>query len=357
VWCGALYFVIALLDKWVALISGGSIVGLSDATNETFRLAVGFGLAYYLIGAVSLDAVSQPLWSLANKTTPQPIVSLEFLRQTTINDARARRKLYLRSLIKFFFVHVWGLSVTAALMWSFENSRDATVMYISYIGAYTGLLWYQYNRIFTGSLALKDLLIAVIFGLLAGLLLHHFQPRFAFNSVIALAVGTWTAALLSVWTSNIRMPRFKDDIEAKKMPVFHSSGALGTHSQLSQSTLSEIFDSLCTLPTESSYRLNPLEHPGVEVMEILMSQGSRSNSELARAAFRSAEQLIHKTAELWKTDEAIIDLVPSRHLIQQEQKMRTLSRTAGDKLHVFIFLGLDLVGDEWVMDIRRNCKV
>jgi hypothetical protein len=92
-------------------------------------------------------------------------------------------------------------------------------------------------------------------------------------------------------------------------------------------------------------------------MEILMSQGSRSNSELARAAFRSAEQLIHKTAELWKTDEAIIDLVPSRHLIQQEQKMRTLSRTAGDKLHVFIFLGLDLVGDEWVMDIRRNCKV
>ncbi|EHK96797.1 hypothetical protein M7I_7505 [Glarea lozoyensis 74030] len=164
-WGGVLYFVIALLDKWVALLSGGSIVGLSDASSEKFRLAVGFGLAYYLIGAVSLDGVSQPLWQLAQKNLDQGITSLEFLRQAAINDASAKRVLYWKYFLRFFFMHVWGLAFSSALMWTFDNSRDGTIMYMAYVGAYMGLLWYQYNRIFTGPLAFKEPLVAVAVGL------------------------------------------------------------------------------------------------------------------------------------------------------------------------------------------------
>jgi hypothetical protein len=133
VWCGILYFIIALLDKWVALVTGASVVGLSDANNATFRLAVGFGLAYYLIGAVCLDGVSQPLWQLANKKIPQPVVSLESLQQAAMNDSKAKRGLYWKNLIKFFCLHLWGLSIMSSLMWSFENSVDATVMFLSYV--------------------------------------------------------------------------------------------------------------------------------------------------------------------------------------------------------------------------------
>lgn len=67
VWCGVLYFIIALLDKWPALISGGIIVSLSTTNDITYRMTVGFVLAYYLIGAVVLDSVSQPTWLLAGK--------------------------------------------------------------------------------------------------------------------------------------------------------------------------------------------------------------------------------------------------------------------------------------------------
>jgi hypothetical protein len=133
VWCGILYFIIALLDKWVALVTGASVVGLSDANNATFRLAVGFGLAYYLIGAVCLDGVSQPLWQLANKKIPRPVVSLQSLQQASMNDSKAKRGLYWKNLIKFFCLHLWGLSIMSSLMWSFENSVDATVMFLSYV--------------------------------------------------------------------------------------------------------------------------------------------------------------------------------------------------------------------------------
>lgn len=60
VWCGILYFIIALMDKWTALLTGEALVGLSTASSSEFRLAVGFGLGYYLSGAVILYAVSQP---------------------------------------------------------------------------------------------------------------------------------------------------------------------------------------------------------------------------------------------------------------------------------------------------------
>ena len=75
IWSGLLYFVVALMDKWVSLFTSGGLVGLSAASSAEFRLAVGFGLCYYLIGAVSLDAVSQPLWALANENTTQRITS------------------------------------------------------------------------------------------------------------------------------------------------------------------------------------------------------------------------------------------------------------------------------------------
>lgn len=44
VWSGILYFVVALLDKWAALVTNGGLVGLSAASTETYRLSVGFGL-------------------------------------------------------------------------------------------------------------------------------------------------------------------------------------------------------------------------------------------------------------------------------------------------------------------------
>lgn len=55
-----LYFVIALLDRWIMLINGDEMAGLGSQKDST-RIPVGFGLAYYLIGAVLLDINGQKL--------------------------------------------------------------------------------------------------------------------------------------------------------------------------------------------------------------------------------------------------------------------------------------------------------
>lgn len=360
VWCGVLYFILALLDKWVAILTGASIVGLSAANSEEFRLSVGFGLAYYLVGAVALDSVALPLWAAANKKAPRPITDLKSLEQVEIDDARAKRRLYWKSLGSFVLLHIWGIAFTSALMWAFSTSPKPVIMYFAYITAYSGLLWYQFNRIFTGPSALKDLIVGIVIAFPLGILLHHFFPTFTYSSVISLGTGTWIVGVLSLFTSNIGTPKFRHKNGKSVLPrppIFHAHGFLGHRSGLSQATLAEIFNSIDGLPTELHYRLDPVNHPGLEVMDNLLSRSKLQNSSYVRDAFKSAEPMVRRIADFWESGSTVVDLVPTRHLIRSEQKLRSISKTMGTNLHIFVFVGLDLLGDEWVMDIRRNCQV
>lgn len=368
IWSGVLYFVVALMDKWTALVSGGNLVGLSAASSAEYRLAVGFGLCYYLIGAVSLDAVSQPLWTAANQNTDQPITSLEFLREATINDRRARQALYWKNLAKFFFLHIWGAAITSALMWVFEASRSSTILYLSYLGAYSGLLWYQYNKIYCGNNAARCLALASIIGLPAGIALHLCLPHFAFSGVISLAIGTWIAAFHSIYMSRIGWPIFSgsrsmkklaayDDYDEEEKPETYSSTALEPYPEFSQTTMAKSFEYICALPPEHRYWLDPSQHPGARVIEILLFKSKARQPPSIERAFPSAEQLLQKTAELWASGETVVELVSAHHIPQQEQKIRTLKRLCGDRLHIFIGLGLDMIGDEWTSNIHRNCRI
>ncbi|PYH91621.1 glycosyl transferase [Aspergillus ellipticus CBS 707.79] len=363
VWCGILYFIVALSDKWTALLTGESIVGLSAANSATYRLTVGFALGYYLLGAVILDAVSQPLWTLVTKPTPQPVSSLASLRQVTLNDARARRKLYWTSLMKFFFLHIWGTAISMAIMWSFEVSQLATIMYLAYVGCYSGLLWYQYNRIFTGPHVASGLAACAIISLIVGVLLHVYLPAFAYSSVIGLSSGTWGAAFYSIWKADIGWPILTKDppdetsrLDIKGTSAIHSVSTLEPHPDLSQATMAQMFDNIAMLSEEFRYQLDPSRHPGIEVRQILRSDRQLQKVKAVRAAFPEAAQLVRRAADLWESGEVTVELVSAAHLLQPEQKIRAISRQKGDRLHICIVIGPDLVGYDWVSDIRRNCQ-
>lgn len=358
VWCGVLYFVVALMDKWVALLTGSALVGLSAASSDDYRLSVGFGLGYYLVAAVCLDAVATPLWPKANKRTDQPITSLDFLREAAVRDAKARRSLYWRNFAKFFFMHIWGLAVVSALMWIFEDARNAVIMFICYVVSYTGLLWYQYNRIYTGALAMGDLIIAAVAGLTVGLVLHE-HAQFEYSSVLALGISSWTAAILSMRTAKIGWPTFetKKSKTGANSKTFYSAGSLAPYPDFSERQLKDTFDAAIDLPEDSRFRVDPTTHPGVEVMELLRMLANTGKSSRVRAAFPLAERLTQETVGLWQSGRIVVDLVPARHLFEKEEKMRTISRDTGDLLHIIVLVGNEQQGNERMMDIRRNCKV
>ena len=361
VWCGILYFVIALLDKWTALLTGEALVGLSTASSSEYRLSVGFGLGYYLTGAVMLDAVSQPLWTAVTQRTTEAISSIDNLRDVLKHNQKDRQALYWKNLTKFFFLHIWGASITLALMWAFESRRTSTIMYLAYLGAYSGLLLYQYNRIFTGPEAARCLALGSVVGFVTGIILHTVIPPFTWSSVIGLASGTWTAAIYSMFLADIGLPSLKTKPEFKKSEKDVPSRATYTCSSLepfldlSQTTMAETFENISSLPAELRFHLDPATHPGSEVKNNILAMDGLRNSLLAKAAFPDADRMLNEVVRLWENGETVVEFVSAEHLLQKEQRIRAITRLDGDNLHIFVVVGHGLGGQDWSSNIRRNC--
>ena len=63
-------------------------------------------------------------------------------------EVRARRYLYWTMLGRYLLFHVWSLAVASTLLWAFDATRESTLLFLAYIFAYTGLLWYQVRYLY-----------------------------------------------------------------------------------------------------------------------------------------------------------------------------------------------------------------
>ena len=349
--CGILYFLVALLDKWVDLLSGGHSVGLANGFSTTpatdYRMAVGFGLAYYLIGAVLIDVKAQELHAAIGSQSPTPVKSVKDIRFSQKQDVRQKRKVYLRVLFKFLMWHVWSLAFSTSLIWTFQASWQTMVMFFAYVLAYNGLLWYQYTKIFSGPHALKPLLVGIVVGLPVGIGLKVCLPGFDYGKVIGLGAATWTVAILSLWTAKISMPK-KVDSPVELGRTFHAYTTPWTDPEWSQQELQTFHENLSLVPSDSRFRLDPHSHPGTEVKIILRS---RKQVPAIEEAFPNSSGLVSMAVGAWERGEICLELVPSGSL---GPGIRALSCTTPNNVHLSIGVGRGL---NQRIDVSGNCQV
>jgi hypothetical protein len=378
VYCGTLYFLVALMDRWVDLVHGGKLVGLAsgfqehslEEVNSMLRLSVGFSLAYYLLGAVLLDYKAQHLHTLSEQVSPASIENVAQIKKAKADDKKFRRHLYYNTLCRFLGVHVWALALCAALIWILNGSQSGLIMFVAYVGAYSGLLLYQYNKIFSGPHALIPLLIAAIVGFVLGNILVTTMPDWLYNKVIALAVSTWTAALLSFKTAKLGLPEVMDirmwiiesmssfgrkrksidSIESlnangvayqtKKPPsseqAFHAYSGIGNDAEFSQSELEAFCDQLKAVPKEDCFHVSPHSHPGDQTIAILLQCKHENVSGLILDAFPDLPSLVQRIVLAWKRDRVRIFIVPMRSLNTDGVDLRAMSHYSGGCLTLYI---------------------
>ncbi|KAF2006600.1 glycosyltransferase family 4 protein [Amniculicola lignicola CBS 123094] len=387
--CGILYFLTALLDRWLDLLHGGNLVGLSAGLNRTFQLSVGFGLAYYLIGAVLLDYKAQHLHMLSEQQSPVTIESIANIRNAEANDKKFRRHLYRNTLLRFIGVHVWALSLCAALIWIFNGSSDAMIMFLAYVGAYSGILLYQYNKIFSGPHAIMPLLAAVVLGFIVGVTLKKVQPIYAYNNVIALSVATWTAAMLSFATANLGLPggfdlrtwisatrsRFKskkhahdstDSVNINGLPSqykvhwstgerFHAYHGTGHDQEYSQSEMQAFVDKLRSGPKENRFRIDPQGHPGDQITALLLSCTHECLSRLTLQAFPAMPYLVRRIVLAWQNGLIKVFVVPMQSVVDASADTRAISHYSDGRLTLYV--ASDSKGSTSTqMNVRSNCQ-
>ncbi|KAF2666839.1 hypothetical protein BT63DRAFT_481309 [Microthyrium microscopicum] len=353
---GILYFLVALLDRWVELIYGDPLVGLSDNENSSLRIAVGFGLAYYLIGAVLLDYKAQHLHQLAEESTPITIQSKEFIRAAEIYDAKVRRKLYWTTLFRFLGVHVWALALSAALVWIFDGNKTSFIAFIAYVLAYTGLLLYQYNKIFSGPHAVMPLMVALLIGMPLGFILKDMskstndlvelvpgvpldgknERHFAYNDVLALGVATWTAAILSFKTAKIGVPKKLSLDDNHTSRSYHAYGGLGIDQKWSQAELEAFYEGVTSGSNREQFLIESDRHPGSEIKALLHSCNEDTLSSVALDAFPNISELIRRIITAWDRGNIVIELITMRDVIPAEADVRALSFFSAGRLHILV---------------------
>lgn len=204
---GLLYFVLALLDRWVELFCGGEIVGLILLKDDTTRVAIAMALVGYLLGAVIMDVKVYPLYNLTQISKSGRLTSTEMLNEAQATDRKNRRQMYVSYFASVMFLASLGFGTCGMLVWTFVPDIDGIAIFFAYTGAYIGLLWYQYNRVFAMHGALTPSLVAIIIGFAIGIPLRLTYPDFKFADVIALNAATWSAALMSLFKTKI-LPAF-----------------------------------------------------------------------------------------------------------------------------------------------------
>jgi hypothetical protein len=385
IYCGILYFLVALMDRWIDLLNGGDLTGLiTGGMNDTMRLSVGFGLAYYLIGAVLLDYKAQHLHTLSEQMSPISIENASQVRKAKANDQKFRRHLYFNTLCRFVGVHVWTLALCTALIWIFDGTGPGLTMFLAYMGAYSGLLLYQYNKIFSGPHALMPLLAAVILGLVVGNILVKVMPRpeplipedltgfegYLFEKVIALAVSTWTAAFLSFRTAKLGLPDTLDmrlwltetvsNLRPKKRPVgstdavnisgiasqsrsdlsmeneYHAYTGTGPDPDFSQSELHAFCDKLRAAPKENRFRVMPTGHPGDQITSMLLSCTHDNLTHLALQAFPTMPFLAQKIVLAWKNDQVKVFIVSLQTVAETQVDLRAISQYSHGCLTLYV---------------------
>ncbi|KAJ5357846.1 hypothetical protein N7541_005004 [Penicillium brevicompactum] len=345
--CGILYFVIALLDKWIQLLSGDRILGLTGAVNDANRMAVGFALAYYLIGAVLIDTKAQELHDALGSKTPNTVKSAKDIRLALKKEVQLRRKVYWRVLLRFLLWHVWSLALATALIWTFQESVEGFIIFFSYVLAYTGLIWYQYTKIFTGPHALKPLITGICVGLPVGIALRVCLPHFLYSQIIGLGIATWTVAFLSIWNAKMGMPK-KVDSPVELGRTFHAFTTPWSDPEWSQQELQTFFENYSLLPSDSRFKLNPAVHPGVEIKSAMLSRREELRIE---EAFPFSKNIVNSAISSWEKGDVVIELVSPGSL---GPGIRALSCSTGSQLKLAITVG-GLLDER--LDISANCQV
>lgn len=345
--CGALYFVVALLDKWTQLLCRGHLLGLSGALTDVNRKAAGFALAYYLISAILIDTKAQEIHETIGGQRPTAIKTDDDIHASQKRVVQFRRKIYRRTLLKFLLWHVWSLAISTALLWTFEATVEGMIIFFTYVLSYTGLIWYQYTKIFAGPYALKPLIVGICMGFPVAIALRVCLPEFIYSEIIGLGVATWTSALLSFWSARLGMPP-KSISLVKLGNTFHAFTAPWADAQWSQQELQSLFDSILLLSEDDRFGLDPAAHPAVEVKSVLSSQSQELR---IREAFPDSESIIDNVISGWDKGEIYVELVSYSSF---PPGVRALSCIIGSQL--MIFIGIDGIHDHR-LNISTNCKI
>ncbi|OZJ05523.1 hypothetical protein BZG36_01903 [Bifiguratus adelaidae] len=323
---GIIYFFVALLDRWIVLLTGGDIIGLSLAVNGhvDYSLATSFGLMYYLLGSISLEIHAISVYKAIWKKSDDRIRTETQLARSTNGKARRRLHIYIFSLFEYVWSLFFALAISTLLAWLSLRDSEAIIAFFLYIIGYTGVLMMQFNRIFMpgGKATFNVIALAVLTGMIIGCVLRAKYPTFLYTEVICLIAVAWIAAGINFFSADFKLGSSKNmdemsetphivDLRSKKNNLTSGQRWIGNAHR--PKCAAQILDDIQGLRPHLKVEISPhgSDTLGCILDDILQHALSLEQSETLHNAFDGQEKLIfQKSLEDWKSGRTRIVVVP-----------------------------------------------
>lgn len=210
----------------------------------------------------------------------------------------------------------------------------------------------KFTKTFSGIQALQPLLIGVSLGITVGYSLRFTLPSFKYSDVIALAVGTWTLAMLSLWAVRIDNKTPNEPIKALRHG-YHGFYSAGQDPAWSQSELQLKYNLIRSLPDDQHPRLDPESYQGQQVNLIFAAASLEQLSDTAKKAFPLAKNLFESSLRAFNDGKVVVEVFSIEHLDAQGQYTRAISFVADD--HVRILVACDTTPQSTDQLLSKGC--
>ena len=341
--CGLLYFAVALIDRWIELVCGGKLIGLAIIQEPGSTISICLGLVYYLFGAVVLEIVTNPLYEAVKSVGLDRIQSVQHLKEIGRKEARRKQKLYWGTLWKFICFNGFGLAFASAFIWVYVNGQNAVILFFAYTFAYSGLLWFQYSKVFAGSSALGPLAIAFVVGVSTGFTLKFTLRELFWSDVIALGAATWTAGFLTFRMASLSAPPSDENETGQKFT--HSQKAIGPSNDITAGRLSALFDDLERLPQSQKVPVRMPTGVAGEIFRILSKAQHSLKAAEIKAAFPYAYSIINRVLTGWERGDIVVEGVSMELMIGEKHDAHAVSRRVDGRLKIYVGMELARPGD------------
>ena len=350
--CGILYFLVALIDRWIELISGGTLIGPLIIEEPGSAFSVSFGLVYFLFSTLVIEVITNPVYDAIKNGSTDRIQSVQHLKGVGRKEAIRTQRLYWVTLGKFFCCNGLGVAFATVFIWTYVEQENGIIQFLGYVCAYTGLLWFQYNKVYAGSSALGPLSLSFVVGVAVGFTLRYVLPHLLWRNVITLSAATWTAGILTFRMAFHSTPEVDDPDTKQSLP--HSQNAIGPSSHLNAQRVGALFDKLETLPLSQKLLLRMPNGIASEVFRVLSTSQHSVKAAEIKSAFPYAFSIINYILTGFERGDIVVEGVSLHHMVGQKYDVHAVSRKVDGRLKIYV--GMELIQPgEWASN-TFNCQ-
>lgn len=308
-------FLIALLDRWVAVSMSANGVVVNVYYNERARYGIAFGLLYFLLCAVSLDVVLQRYWGKTGRRSSERLQNIFDFEATESSESAVEKRRWFMAIMELSWIMTFWFGLMTIFVWLFVVDGVQVILYLAYIVGYSGVIVFQFNRVFTTDIRVHvHIVFAAAFGgYVLGVVLHEIPGTqdFRFNDVIALCAASIGAAV-GTWL-------YTDFCDDASQDIHIENEDMVNWKVYSQKLLGETTKS-CTLSASRLQKLQGIEARFADnsvlstgIKDVFAKALLKHNAPI-HSTFARAQEMLEYTMKLWSHNQLRLFVVDRKNL-------------------------------------------